>query len=57
MCTVYEARPKDCREFPHHNKKDFDLYNDMFIANLTHCPATYTLIARLKKRIEEEYEW
>ena len=57
MCTVYEARPKDCREFPHHDKKDFDLYNDMFTANITHCPATYLLIARLRKRIEKEYEW
>ena len=57
MCTVYEARPKDCREFPHHNKKPFDLYNDTFANNLVHCPATYLLVARLKKRIESEYEW
>ena len=56
-CSIYEVRPKDCAEFPHHNKKPFDLYNDTFTNNLEHCPATLTLIDRLKKRIEKEYEW
>lgn len=57
MCSIYEVRPADCAEFPHHNKKPFDLYNDTFINNLVHCPATLTLVDRLKKRVEEEYEW
>jgi uncharacterized protein len=56
-CTVYEVRPIDCKEFPHHNKKPFDLYNDTFIQNLHRCPATFTLVQQLKKRIEKEYEW
>lgn len=57
MCTVYEWRPKDCSEFPHHHKRPFDLYNDMFITNLEYCPATFTLISRIKKRVEDEYDW
>lgn len=57
MCTVYEWRPKDCSEFPHHHKKPFDQYNDTFINNLEYCPATFTLISKIKKRVEEEYEW
>lgn len=57
MCTVYEIRPKDCKEFPHHNKKPFDLYNDTFAGNVTRCPATYELVSRLKKKIERDYEW
>lgn len=56
-CSIYEVRPKDCVEFPHHNKKPFDLYNDTFIGNVTRCPATFLLTQRLKKKIEEEYEW
>jgi Fe-S-cluster containining protein len=57
MCSIYEVRPADCAEFPHHNKKRFDLYNDTFKNNLVHCPATLLLIDRLKKKVEKEYEW
>jgi Fe-S-cluster containining protein len=56
-CSIYEVRPKDCAEFPHHNKRQFDLYNETFIQNLHRCPATFLLVDRLKKRIEDEYEW
>lgn len=56
-CSIYDVRPKDCAEFPHHYKRPFDLYNDTFIQNLHRCPATFTLVERLKKRVEEEYEW
>lgn len=56
-CSIYEVRPRDCAEFPHHNKKPFDAYNDTYVANLVHCPATFMLVDRLKKRIEKEYEW
>lgn len=57
MCGIYEVRPLDCAEFPHHNKKPFDDYNDTFIGNVERCPATYELIARLKKKVEQGYEW
>ncbi len=56
-CGIYEVRPADCAEFPHHNKKPFDEYNDTFIGNVTRCPATYELVLRLKKQIERDYEW
>jgi Fe-S-cluster containining protein len=56
-CSIYEVRPIDCAEFPHHNKKPFDWYNDTFSQNLKYCPATFNLVQRLKKRIEREYEW
>jgi Fe-S-cluster containining protein len=57
ICSIYEVRPADCAEFPHHNKKPFDLYNDTFKNNLVHCPATLNLVSRLKKVVEKEYEW
>jgi uncharacterized protein len=56
-CTIYEVRPRDCAEFPHHDKKPFDAYNDTFINNLPHCPATLRLVERLKKTVERDYEW
>lgn len=57
MCTIYAIRPADCAEFPHHNKKPFNLYNDTFINNVHRCPATFELVNRLRKRVEREYEW
>lgn len=57
MCTIYDIRPEDCAEFPHHNKKPFDQYNDTFSNNVQHCPATFELVNRLRKRVEREYEW
>lgn len=56
-CSIYEVRPSDCAEFPHHNKQPFDNYNDTYTQNLSYCPATYNLVKRLKNRIEREYEW
>lgn len=57
MCSIYEVRPADCAEFPHHNKQPFDLYNDTFRNNLIHCPATLTLVDKLKKVVERDYVW
>ncbi len=56
-CSIYDVRPADCAEFPHHNKKPFDLYNETFKNNLIHCPATLNLVDKLKKVVEKEYEW
>ncbi len=56
-CSIYEVRPDDCAEFPHHNKTPFDLYNDTYKNNLVYCPATLMLVDRLKNKIEKEYEW
>jgi Fe-S-cluster containining protein len=57
LCSIYDVRPKDCAEFPHHNKRPFDAYNDTFKNNLIHCPATLNLVTRLKRVVEKEYEW
>lgn len=57
MCAIYEVRPADCAEFPHHDKKPFDLYNDTYIQNVYRCPATFLMVSRLKDRVEAEYEW
>lgn len=56
-CSIYDVRPIDCAEFPHHNKRPFDDYNDTFIQNIFRCPATYELVKKLKTRIEEEYDF
>lgn len=56
-CSIYEVRPIDCAEFPHHYKRPFDDYNETFIQNVYRCPATFELVSNLKKRIERDYEF
>lgn len=56
-CTIYEVRPKDCADYPHHFRRPFDEFNDTFIQNLHHCPATLQLIEQLEKRVNEEYDF
>jgi len=56
-CTIYAVRPLDCAEFPHHDKKPFDDYNETYRKNIVHCPATLLLIERLKHTVERDYEW
>jgi Fe-S-cluster containining protein len=56
-CSIYEVRPLDCAEFPHHDKKPFDEYVDTFKGNIMHCPATLLLVEKLKKNVEQNYEW
>jgi uncharacterized protein len=55
MCSIYEVRPDDCAGFPHHHLKPFDLYNDMYAANMMYCPATLTLVETVKKAVEKKY--
>lgn len=56
-CDIYEVRPLDCSGFPHHTKKQFDLYNQVYEQNLDKCPATYKLIEKMEKWVEEAYIW
>ena len=51
-CTVYDVRPKACREFPHTNQKKFHQITNLTIKNITICPAAYNIVEEMKKRIK-----
>ena len=40
-CSIYEVRPKACREFPHTDRKKFYQINHLTIKNAVICPAVY----------------
>ena len=48
-CSVYEYRPKACREFPHTNRKKIYQINHLTIQNVAICPAAFEVVERLKK--------
>lgn len=48
-CSIYESRPKACREYPHTNRKRFHQIIDLTARNTKVCPAVFNITDRLKK--------
>ncbi|MEL6942666.1 MAG: YkgJ family cysteine cluster protein [Bacteroidota bacterium] len=48
-CSIYEVRPKACREYPHTDRKNFHQILPLTLKNTTICPATFEIIKRLKE--------
>ncbi|EHI74876.1 Fe-S-cluster oxidoreductase [Streptococcus criceti] len=51
LCSIYEMRPKACREFPHTDRKKFYQINHLTIKNTLICPAAYLFVEKLRKRL------
>lgn len=49
FCSIYEARPKACREYPHTDRKKMVQIMDLTYKNTFVCPAVLTMVERLKK--------
>jgi len=47
-CTVYDARPDDCRSYPHLHKKEFVHRLIRVVENATICPIVFNVLERLK---------
>jgi Fe-S-cluster containining protein len=48
-CSIYEDRPKACREYPHTNRKKMIQILDLTYRNTLVCPAVLTMVERMKK--------
>ena len=48
-CSIYEDRPKACREYPHTNRKKVVQIMDLTFRNTMVCPAVLEMVERLKK--------
>ncbi|MDO1501248.1 YkgJ family cysteine cluster protein [Winogradskyella maritima] len=51
-CSIYEVRPKACREFPHTDRKKFQQISNLTLKNVAICPATYNIVEAMKNRIK-----
>ncbi|MGB5818275.1 MAG: YkgJ family cysteine cluster protein [Saonia sp.] len=51
-CSIYEVRPKACREFPHTDRKKFQQISDLTLKNVQICPAAYAIVEAMKSRIK-----
>lgn len=48
-CSVYEDRPKACREYPHTDRKKMVQIMELTHKNTLVCPAVFEMLERLKK--------
>jgi Fe-S-cluster containining protein len=50
-CSIYDVRPKACREFPHTDRKKFQQISNLTLKNIAICPAAFNIVEEMKKRI------
>jgi hypothetical protein len=50
-CSIYEVRPKACREFPHTDRKKFHQISNLTLKNVAICPAAFNIVEEIKKRV------
>ena len=48
-CSVYEVRPKACREYPHTDSDKMQQKLKLTLKNIEICPAVYEIVEQLKK--------
>ena len=47
-CSIYEARPNACREYPHTDRKQFHRILNLTLKNTEICPAALEIVKRLR---------
>ena len=52
-CSIYDVRPKACREFPHTDRKKFQQISNLTLKNVAICPAAFNIVEEMKKRINK----
>ncbi len=54
QCTIYDIRPKACREFPHTDRKKFQQIGQLTLKNVAICPAAFNIVEEMKKRVNNK---
>lgn len=52
-CSIYDVRPKACREFPHTDRKKFQQISNLTMKNVAICPAAFNIVEEMKKRLSK----
>jgi len=50
-CSVYEVRPRACREYPHTDRKNFHQILDLTLKNTAICPAAFAIVRQLREEL------
>ena len=50
-CSIYDVRPKACREFPHTDRPKIHQIAEHTLKNVAICPAAFTIVEKMKERM------
>jgi Fe-S-cluster containining protein len=51
-CSIYEVRPKACREYPHTDRKKVYQINKLMLKNTLICPAAFVWVEKMQERVK-----
>ncbi len=51
-CSIYEVRPKACREYPHTDRRKLYQIGNLTVKNTYICPAALEIVERIKERMK-----
>lgn len=51
FCSIYEVRPKACKEFPHTDRKKQSQLLSVTEKNISVCPAVYDIVEKMKDKL------
>jgi Fe-S-cluster containining protein len=52
QCSIYEIRPKACREYPHTDRKKVYQINNLMLKNTLICPAAFAWVEKMQEKIK-----
>lgn len=52
-CSIYDVRPKACREFPHTDRKKIYQINALTLKNTVICPAAFMFVEKLSSKLKK----
>ncbi len=52
-CSIYEVRPRACREYPHTDNFQFVEHSNLLPINSRHCPAVFHILERMMQEINQ----
>ncbi|WP_370899868.1 YkgJ family cysteine cluster protein [Chryseobacterium gossypii] len=50
-CSIYDVRPKACREYPHTDRKKIYQINSIMMKNTVICPAAYEFVEKIMRNL------
>jgi len=53
-CSIYDVRPKACREFPHTDRKKFQQISQLTLKNVGICPAAFNIVEAMKEKLTND---
>ena len=51
-CSIYEVRPKACREYPHTDRRDMKGILDLTYQNAMMCPAVFQILEKIELKLK-----